>query len=203
MKIGMWDADCIADNSCEFVEFCKKNHRVIAKCIGQFLPARIFFGCSLERAWKGGGVMGGTVADLGVCQAYLPSRVANLVFKRCGNQFGRGQIKICGLYLARLENNCKCACKLAIFTVSHDYLPLLVCRLKTAGSLCRLDRWCFWIRNICGKKVTTGMPDDNCIADISLRFGEFCTKNGGVIAQRIGPFLPARLLFWFRSGQVR
>ena len=39
------------------------------------------------------------------------------------------------------------------------------------------------------------MPDDNCIADISLRFGEFCTKNGGVIAQRIGPFLPARLFF--------
>ena len=82
-----------------------------------------------------------------------------------------------------------------IFTVSHDSLPLLVCRLKTAGSLCRLDRWCFWIRNICGKKVTTGMADDNCIADISPRFGEFCTNNGRVIAQRIGRILPARLFF--------
>ena len=37
------------------------------------------------------------------------------------------------------------------------------------------------------------MQDDNCKADISAKFAEFCTKNGGVIAQRIGPFLPARL----------
>ena len=48
-----------------------------------------------------------------------------------------------------------------------------------------------------------GMRDDDCIADISCEFGEFCRKNGRVIALRIGPFLPARLLFWFRSGQGR
>ena len=30
-----------------------------------------------------------------------------------------------------------------------------------------------------------GMQDDNCTADISSKFGEFCSKNGRVIAQRI------------------
>ena len=47
------------------------------------------------------------------------------------------------------------------------------------------------------------MHGDNCIADISCEFSEFCRKNSRVIAQRIGPFPPARLLFWFRSGQGR
>ena len=40
-----------------------------------------------------------------------------------------------------------------------------------------------------------GMQDDNCIADISSKFGEFCRKNGRVIAQRMGKLLAARLLF--------
>ena len=40
-----------------------------------------------------------------------------------------------------------------------------------------------------------GTQDDNCIANISPKFGEFGRKNGRVIAQRIGPICPARLLF--------
>ena len=63
---------------------------------------------------QGGGAVGGTVAHMGVCKACLPSRVANLVFDRCGTQFGTGQIKICALYLAVLENNCKSARERAV-----------------------------------------------------------------------------------------
>ena len=40
-----------------------------------------------------------------------------------------------------------------------------------------------------------GMQDDKCKADISPKFGELCRKNGGNIAQRMGLFLPDRLLF--------
>ena len=51
---------------------------------------------------------------MGVCKACLPSRVANHVFGRCGTQFGTGHIKICALFLAVLENNCKSAGERAV-----------------------------------------------------------------------------------------
>ena len=86
---------------------------------------------------------------------------------------------------------------------SHVSLPLLAGSLKTAGSMSRLEGWCFWTGSIWGKKLKIGMRDNDCIADISCEFGEFCGKNSRVIGLRIGPFLPARLLFWFRSGQGR
>ena len=44
-------------------------------------------------------------------------------------------------------------------------------------------------------KIGFPTKDDNCIANISPKFGEFGRKNGRVIAQRIGPICPARLLF--------
>ena len=95
-------------------------------------------------------------------------------------------------------------CRRAGYVIAnHVSLPLLAGSLKTAGSMSRLERWCFWTGSIWGKKLKIGMRDDDCIADISCEFGEFCRKNGRVIALRIGPFLPARLLFWFRSGQGR
>ena len=47
------------------------------------------------------------------------------------------------------------------------------------------------------------MLDYSCIADISPEFGEFCIKNGGVIAQRIGKFLPACLLFGSALDKAR
>ena len=77
---------------------------------------------------------------------------------------------------------------------SHVSLPLLAGSLKTAKSMSRLERWCFWTRRIFGKYMEISMPNDNCIADIFSRFTEFCRKNGGIIAQRMWPFLPDRLL---------
>ena len=86
---------------------------------------------------------------------------------------------------------------------SHVTLPLLAGSLRTAVSMSRLKRWWFWTRSIWGKIVKIVMHDDDCIEDISCEFGEFCKKNGRVIAQHIGPFLPAHLLVGFRSGQGR
>merc|ERR1711888_453867 len=71
--------------------------------------------CFSVGLWTGGVAVGGTVAHMGVCKACLPSRVANLVLDGCGTQFGTGLIKICGLYLAVLENNCKSAHERAVF----------------------------------------------------------------------------------------
>ena len=80
-------------------------------------------------------------------------------------------------------------------TANHVSLPLLAGRLKTLGSLSGFERWCFVTKRILRKWVKIGTQDVNCIANISCEFGKFCKKNGKVIAQRIGPFLPARLLF--------
>ena len=113
MEIGMLDVNCIANISLKFDTFCRKNSGIIAQRMGPFLPDRLLLPCALERALKGGRDLGGTVADMGVCRAYLPSRAANLVFDRWGTQFGTAQIKICELHLAVLENNCKSACKRA------------------------------------------------------------------------------------------
>ena len=85
---------------------------------------------------------------------------------------------------------------------SHVSLPLLSRSLTTAGSVSRLERWCFWTRSILRKKIKIRMEDDDCIEDNSCEFGWFCRKIGRDIAQGIGPFLQARLLFCFRSGQV-
>ena len=43
--------------------------------------------------------------------------------------------------------------------------------------------------------VKIAMHDDDYTADISCEFGEFCRKNGRVIAQRMGPICPDSLLF--------
>ena len=40
------------------------------------------------------------------------------------------------------------------------------------------------------------MQHEICIADISHKFGEFCTKHGRVIAQHMGTFIVARLVFF-------
>ena len=86
---------------------------------------------------------------------------------------------------------------------SHVTLPPLAGSLKTAVSMSRLKRWWFWTRNIWGKIVKIAMHDDDCTADISCEFGEFCKNNGRVIAQRIGLILPAPLLVGFHSGHGR
>ena len=59
MKIAMHDDDCVADISCEFVEFCRKNGKVIARRIGPFFPARLLFPWALDRAQRGGRGPGG------------------------------------------------------------------------------------------------------------------------------------------------
>ena len=85
MKIGMQDDNCKVDISTKFGEFCTRNGRVIAQCIGLFLLARLFLGCALERDWREGRGRGGTVADLGVCKACVPTRVEkSFFFFRCG-----------------------------------------------------------------------------------------------------------------------
>ena len=93
-------------------------------------------------------------------------------------------------------------CRQAGYVIaSHVSLALLAGRLKKPVSMFCIERWCFWTRSISVKKVKIGMQDDNSIADISCEFGEFRKTNGRVIAQRIIPLLPARLLFWVLSGE--
>ena len=70
--------------------------------------------CFSVGLWTGGGAVGGSVAHMGVCKSCVASGVANLVFDPCGTQFGTGLIKICGLFLEVLENNCKIARKRAV-----------------------------------------------------------------------------------------
>ena len=91
----MLDYSCIADISPEFGEFCIKNGGVIAQRIGKIPSGLPPFWFGSGQSQRGGRVHGGTVADMGVCKACLPSREANFVFDRCGIQFGTEQIKIC------------------------------------------------------------------------------------------------------------
>ena len=45
------------------------------------------------------------------------------------------------------------------------------------------------------KYMKIGMQDNNCKADISVKFDELCTKIGRLIAPHMETFLPARVLF--------
>ena len=91
----MQDDNCRADISSRFGEFCSTNGRIIAQRIVKFLATRILFGSALDNAGEGVGPWGGgTVADMGICKACLPSRVANLMFDGCGTQFRAGTIHI-------------------------------------------------------------------------------------------------------------
>ena len=90
----MQDENCIADLSLKFGEFCRKNGGIIAKGFRPFLRDRLLLSCALDRECRGERDRGGTVADMGVRKACLPSRVAHLVFHRCGTKFVTAQIKI-------------------------------------------------------------------------------------------------------------
>ena len=110
----MQDNNFIADICYKFGVFCTQNSRVVAQRIRPFFLAGLLFLSTLNRAWRRGRGRGGTVADMGICKACLPSGVANLVFDRWGTQFFDGTDEDLGIESCSFRNNCKSAPKLAI-----------------------------------------------------------------------------------------